>query len=74
MAMENVRSDGPPRVRQTNPGRLPPFIESLMAEGWLNRVLNSPDERAALRNGKPYLSNITIVERASRRRFQPTHY
>ncbi|MDF0663556.1 MULTISPECIES: type II toxin-antitoxin system HipA family toxin [unclassified Rhizobium] len=58
-------SDGPPLVRQTTPGRLPPFIESLLPEGWLNRVLNSPDERAELRTGKRYMSNITIVERAS---------
>jgi len=57
--------DGPPLVRQTTPGKLPPFIESLLPEGWLNRVLNSPDERAELRTGKRYMSNITIVERAS---------
>lgn len=57
--------DGPPLVRQTTPGRLPPFIESLLPEGWLNRVLNSPDERAELRTGKRYTSNITIVERLS---------
>jgi serine/threonine-protein kinase HipA len=57
--------DGPPLVRQTMPGRLPPFIESLLPEGWLNRVLNSPDERAELRTGKRYMSNITIVERLS---------
>jgi serine/threonine-protein kinase HipA len=57
--------DSPPLVRQTAPGRLPPFIESLLPEGWLNRVLNSPDERAKLRTGKRYMSNIMIVERAS---------
>lgn len=57
--------DGPPLVRQTTPGRLPPFIEALLPEGWLNRVLNSPDERAELRTGKRYMSNIAIVERAS---------
>lgn len=57
--------DGPPLVRQTTPGRLPPFIESLLPEGWLNRVLNSPDERAELRTGKRYMSNITVVERTS---------
>jgi len=57
--------DGPPLVRQTTPGRLPPFIESLLPEGWLNRVLNNPDERAELRTGKRYMSNITIVERAT---------
>ncbi|CUX70399.1 hypothetical protein AGR6A_pAt50033 [Agrobacterium sp. NCPPB 925] len=34
--------DGPPLLRQTTPGKLPPFIESLLPEGWLNRVLNSP--------------------------------
>lgn len=57
--------DGPPLVRQTTPGRLPPFIESLLPEGWLNRVLNNPDERAELRTGKRYMSNITIVKRRS---------
>ncbi|MGO7034954.1 type II toxin-antitoxin system HipA family toxin [Rhizobium ruizarguesonis] len=57
--------DGPPLVRQSTPGRLPPFIESLLPEGWLNRVLNSPDERVELRTGKRYMSNITIVERAA---------
>lgn len=55
--------DGPSLMRQTTPGRLPPFIESLLPEGWLNRVLNSPDERVELRTGKRYMSNITIVER-----------
>ena len=57
--------DGPPLVGQITPGRLPPFIEALVPEGWLNRVLNSPDERAELCIGKRYLSNITIVERVS---------
>lgn len=57
--------DGPTLVRQTTPGRLPPFIESLLPEGWLGRVLNNPDERAELRTGKRYMSNITIVEQAS---------
>ena len=27
--------DGPPLIRQTTPGRLPPFIVSLLPEGWL---------------------------------------
>jgi serine/threonine-protein kinase HipA len=57
--------DGPPLVRQTTPGKLPPFIASLLPEGWLGKVLNNPDERAELRTGKRYMSNITIVERAS---------
>lgn len=54
---------GPPVVRQTTPGRLPPFILSLLPEGWLETVLRNRDERAALRSGKRYMSNITIVER-----------
>jgi serine/threonine-protein kinase HipA len=56
-------SDGPPLVRQTTPGRLPPFIVSLLPEGWLESVLRDKDERALLRSGKRYMSNITIVER-----------
>ncbi|TJV75254.1 MAG: type II toxin-antitoxin system HipA family toxin, partial [Mesorhizobium sp.] len=55
----------PPLVRQTTPGKLPPFILSLLPEGWLASVLNDRDERATLRSGKRYMSNITIVERAS---------
>lgn len=53
--------DGPPLVRQTTPGRLPPFIISLLPEGWLGHVLNDKDERAVLRSGKRYMSNITVV-------------
>jgi serine/threonine-protein kinase HipA len=52
----------PPLVRQTVPGKLPPFITSLLPEGWLESVLKDKDERAALRSGKRYLSNISIVE------------
>jgi serine/threonine-protein kinase HipA len=52
----------PPLVRQTTPGKLPPFIVSLLPEGWLESVLRDKDERAALRSGKRYMSNITIVE------------
>jgi serine/threonine-protein kinase HipA len=52
----------PPLVRQTTPGKLPPFIVSLLPEGWLESVLKNKDERAALREGKRYMSNITIVE------------
>ena len=54
----------PPVIRQTTPGRLPPFILSLLPEGWLEAVLKDRDERALLRSGKRYMSNITIVERA----------
>jgi len=56
---------GPPLVRQTTPGKLPPFIASLLPEGWLEAVLKNPDERAELRSGKRYMSNVTIVERPS---------
>ena len=52
----------PPVVRQTVPGKLPPFIVSLLPEGWLESVLKDHrDERALLRSGKRYMSNITIA-------------
>ncbi len=52
----------PPVVRQTLPGKLPPFIVSLLPEGWLEAVLKDQrDERALVRSGKRYLSNITIA-------------
>lgn len=54
-----------PRViRQTMPGRLPPFVVSLLPEGWLESVLRDRDERAMLRSGRRYMSNITMAERA----------
>ncbi len=53
---------GPPLIRQTAPGKLPPFIVSLLPEGWLEEVLDDKDERATLRSGRRYMSNITIVE------------
>ncbi|HEY5082231.1 MAG TPA: HipA domain-containing protein [Bauldia sp.] len=56
---------GPPLVRQTTPGQLPPFIVSLLPEGWLESVLGNPNERAQLRTGRRYMSNITIAETAS---------
>jgi serine/threonine-protein kinase HipA len=60
-----LESQGPLLIRQTTPGKLPPFIVSLLPEGWLESVLKDKDERAALRSGKRYMSNITIVERES---------
>ncbi|HUS58592.1 MAG TPA: HipA domain-containing protein [Planctomycetota bacterium] len=55
-----------PLVQQRTPGKLPPFILSLLPEGWLERVLiKDSDERALLRSGKRYMSNITISERAA---------
>src|SRR5712691_3007446 len=56
---------GPLLIRQPTPGKLPPFIVSLLPEGWLESVLKDKDERSALRSGKRYMSNITIVERES---------
>lgn len=55
----------PPVIRQTMPGRLPPFVVSLLPEGWLESVLNDRDERAMLRSGRRYMSNITIAENQS---------
>lgn len=56
------RRTGPVLVRETTPGKLPAFIESLLPEGWLAKVLHERDEREALRRGRRYMSNITIVE------------
>jgi serine/threonine-protein kinase HipA len=55
----------PPVIRQTMPGRLPPFVVSLLPEGWLESVLRDRDERAMLRSGRRYMSNITIAENKS---------
>jgi serine/threonine-protein kinase HipA len=54
-------SQHPSLVRATVPGKLPPFIESLLPEGWLAHVLSSRDERELLKHGKRYMSNIAIV-------------
>jgi serine/threonine-protein kinase HipA len=59
-----AKGNFPPLIRETIPGALPPFIESLLPEGWLAQVLRDEDERSALRQGKRYLSNITITEDA----------
>jgi serine/threonine-protein kinase HipA len=53
---------GPAPVRETTPGKLPAFIESLLPEGWLAQVLHERDEREALRRGRRYMSNIVVVE------------
>lgn len=52
----------PPLVRPARPGSLPPFIESLMPEGWLAQVLDVQDEREVLKSGRRYMSNMAIVE------------
>jgi serine/threonine-protein kinase HipA len=54
----------PPVIRQTMPGRLPPFVVSLLPEGWLESVLHDLDERTMLRSGRRYMSNITMAENA----------
>ena len=54
----------PPVIRQTMPGRLPPFVVSLLPEGWLESVLHDRDERAMLRSGRRYMSNVTMAENA----------
>ena len=48
-------------VRAGVPGALPPFIESLLPEGWLDKVLNARNERELVAKGKRYMSNITIT-------------
>lgn len=58
-----VDGEGPPLIRQITPGKLPPFIVSLLPEGWLEKILKDKDERTLLRSGKRYMSNITIVGR-----------
>lgn len=55
------RRSGPALVRETTPGKLPAFVESLLPEGWLAQVLHERDEREALLRGRRYLSNIAIV-------------
>lgn len=56
------KRSGPQLVRETTPGKLPAFIESLLPEGWLAQVLHERDEREALRSGRRYMSNIAIVQ------------
>lgn len=55
------KAASPTLVREPVPGTLPPFIESLLPEGWLKQVLKDEDQRSAVRNGKRYMSNITIA-------------
>ncbi len=61
-----------PLVQQRTPGKLPPFILSLLPEGWLEQVLKSRDERTLLKSGKRYMSNITISDRAADLQTLPT--
>ena len=50
-----------PLIRQTIVGELPPFIKSLLPEGWLEKVLKAKDERELLKTNKRFMSNIIIV-------------
>ena len=43
----------------------------MLPEGWLAQVLHERDERDALRNGRRYMSNITIVEDRDQRAALP---
>ena len=57
---EQNLTDGATPVRTGPPGRLPPFIESLLPEGWLERVLKPKSEQELISGGKRYMSNIVI--------------
>lgn len=63
--------DLPPLVRDPAPGRLPPFIESLLPEGWLAGVLRREDPREILRAGRRYMSNVTAVQDAAELKHLP---
>ncbi len=54
-------TQGATPVRAGPPGRLPPFIESLLPEGWLEGVLKPKSEKERIA-GKRYMSNIIISE------------
>ncbi len=47
-------------VRTGTPGSLPPFIESLLPEGWLERVLQPRSDQERITSGKRYTSNIIV--------------
>lgn len=61
---EQTATEGAMPVRTGAPGRLPPFIESLLPEGWLKRVLKPRSEQELISAGKRYLSNIVVSEDA----------
>lgn len=67
-----ARRTGPVLIRETTPGKLPAFVESLLPEGWLAQVLHERDEREALRRGRRYMSNVTVVENSGELAALPT--
>ena len=62
---EPAVTEGASPVRSGAPGRLPPFIESLLPEGWLARVLKPKSERERVSAGRRYMSNIVVSENAN---------
>ena len=68
---EQTAIEGAMPVRTGAPGRLPPFIESLLPEGWLERVLKPKSEQELISGGKRYMSNIVISEDADDLRTLP---
>ena len=54
----------PALIHETTPGKVPPFVESLLPEG-LAQLLKSGDARETLKGGRRYLSNIAVVRDAS---------
>ena len=57
---EPTATEGTTPVQTGAPGRLPPFIESLLPEGWLERILKPKSERERISAGKRYMSNIVV--------------
>lgn len=58
--------DLPSPVRTVGAGTLPPFIASLLPEGWLGQVVGARDNRDLLAGGHRYMSNIVIVDDPSK--------
>src|SRR3546814_14469634 len=59
------RRAGPALVRETTPGKLPAFLESLLPEGWLATGLHQRDDSEAFRRGGRHTSTHVIVARKS---------
>ncbi|MDE0531994.1 MAG: hypothetical protein OXI01_11190 [Albidovulum sp.] len=55
-------TEGAAPVRSGAPGRLPPFIENLLPEGCLERVLKPRSDRERISAGKRCMSNIVVSE------------
>ncbi len=59
---ERAITEGANPVRIGVPGQLPPFIESLLPEGWLERALKPKSETDRISGGRRYMSNIVVSE------------